>query len=1339
METLDATKTTANELELASRLNALSDLLQAEEDVYMASPVRSPLIVCRNEYAIGRLVNGIVDSDIASRCFEFLLPDDACAIELKRAAGRLLVFITESAPNTVEEFETHMGIEQLILTAIYATDDELRTWYIALVGYFLNERRGLDVADIAVVAVPSAPVSLPRFLFTRVRDILAPAFFASLRSATPAKTPVRRTVELEHALKCLASMGEYQEVLPPLLELNMLPVLVDLIQCGHEGVQFGVLELASRLIAHKTFALKFVNAGGVDVLLSVPTSRPIFLEASIAWCLSGLASLSTVMERILKTVADAPRRLVEFALTLLHGQQDITRKNALFFVAHALAFPALLHAFDNADGARVLLNLIAQPLALQRSISVANVLKHTTTALRQYFRAHVSVAAHLVRTTKVASTPANTRAVTAKRLPMSKPLHIDTIGHRANIEALSTRRAEVIQFLTQTKWRPVEELLTYSLDHGKNGIQLLLGLVKTCESEFGSNATETAACALQILAVASMLPLSYQHICAPVVALPDGFLRTGTATAQGDDDADGGDAASTGIDVMLQVAASDNVDGAEHVELILSALEALNNLVTPMWADEIAQRATRRAARDGNALHVLLHLLSFKGRLADSVRSLAVSCLLGLAKDIEVVNILATLNVDRVLSEIAHSELTVAEQAAVHRRLKRGALELLRVISGGKVDEGEISLATDAAARKIARDAIVRRTHVQFHRRELLELVHDHLDKLGLTQSARALFDEAGLGGDELVDARKRHWLWPKVAAGRHDDKRPRQTPLRRSTSLSSAPTSTSAPGTPAAATTTTTAKPQALSVWRSTPQVGRAHQAPTALERLVREHLRHQHEKCPNPISVPPPFPLLDASRRHVCPHVKPRSAPLNATRRLLQRQIFPPFGGLGGHALNVRSVHKQARWVRTYTTAEPAGSFTCLAFRECAGRDDEIVIGADDGGALRFNAWTAEPVGYWDMAEMLGAADAQTHLATVQFERDLVLTTSEPARAVVWRMATKDDIQPVARLGGVQHSVLSDGMVVAAVEGARVVGLFALDSPGGGEFDTPTTSLSYEGSNEYEETNVAKFGSLVMFDGLLFDVRRSARPVFKFDKLSPYGRAAFNPSGLNVLLNKDVWDLRNFRLAFSAPDVVDGAQSCFDHAGDVLFSHVNPLSPAYSESRLAAVRDAVVVTDASSWTPVASYHISKPTRALALHPNGGHFAIVTYDADDHVQNEARLYEIGRGKPDDNDSDMDDAQKEDDAMSASHSDSSDEYAGHDDDVGLGEIGSDADFNDVFMRAMHEIMHHEEDGEDDDDDDDGDDSDGDGGDDYQGGDAMLMALEAAADDDDAGDDGDDDF
>jgi len=56
-----------------------------------------------------------------------------------------------------------------------------------------------------------------------------------------------------------------------------------------------------------------------------------------------------------------------------------------------------------------------------------------------------------------------------------------------------------------------------------------MGVIKSCsESEFNNNnAVETGACALQIMAIASILPLTYSEICANAVALPDGFLRSG--------------------------------------------------------------------------------------------------------------------------------------------------------------------------------------------------------------------------------------------------------------------------------------------------------------------------------------------------------------------------------------------------------------------------------------------------------------------------------------------------------------------------------------------------------------------------------------------------------------------------------------------------------------------------------------------------------------------------------------------------------------------------------------------------------------------------------------------
>ena len=117
-----------------------------------------------------------------------------------------------------------------------------------------------------------------QFLLTRLRDVLVPRYLNGSETST---------TELEHNLRFLAFMGEYQEMLGPVLELNVLEMLLALFKKPCESVQFCALEFASRLIAHKSFALKFVQAGVVDVLLAVPTNRPIYLEASIAWCLSG--------------------------------------------------------------------------------------------------------------------------------------------------------------------------------------------------------------------------------------------------------------------------------------------------------------------------------------------------------------------------------------------------------------------------------------------------------------------------------------------------------------------------------------------------------------------------------------------------------------------------------------------------------------------------------------------------------------------------------------------------------------------------------------------------------------------------------------------------------------------------------------------------------------------------------------------------------------------------------------------------------------------------------------------------------------------------------------------
>ena len=68
---------------------------------------------------------------------------------------------------------------------------------------------------------------------------------------------------------------------------------------------------------------------------------------------------------------------------------------------------------------------------------------------------------------------------------------------------------------------------------------------------------------------------------------------------------------------------------------------------------------------------------------------------------------------------------------------------------------------------------------------------------------------------------------------------------------------------------------------------------------------------------------------------------------------------------------------------------------------------------------------------------------------------------------------------------------------------------------------------------------GGLVLWGNLLWDVRLP-HPVQRFDRFSDGGGASFHPSGNEVILNSEVWDLRSDRLLRSVPPWT--AHSCLD-----------------------------------------------------------------------------------------------------------------------------------------------------------------------------------------------------
>eukprot|EP00752_Nemacystus_decipiens_P017886 g16035.t1 len=224
-----------------------------------------------------------------------------------------------------------------------------------------------------------------------------------------------------------------------------------------------------------------------------------------------------------------------------------------------------------------------------------------------------------------------------------------------------------------------------------------------------------------------------------------------------------------------------------------------------------------------------------------------------------------------------------------------------------------------------------------------------------------------------------------------------------------------------------------------------------------------------------------------------------------------------------------------------------------------------------------------------------------------------------------------------------------------------------------------------------------LVVTDGALWDPRRGLR-VYQFDKLGGgSGFGLFHPNGNEVLVDEGVWDLRTHRLLRTLP-VQDGTVMKPDPGGDVLYTYRPAPAGEFFDvpSKRAAQDTCFGVLDSSTYEQIHSHDTEKAVIQLSTDDWGGDGSYISVvERADPLLNSAdtvcSLYEIGRKRPDEADSDLDDAMTED-------SDEEWEDADHSDGVNS-EDSEDSD-DDSENDGSGEEEDEEDDGEDEDEDED---------------------------------------
>ncbi|CAN0441496.1 unnamed protein product, partial [Ectocarpus sp. 8 AP-2014] len=163
--------------------------------------------------------------------------------------------------------------------------------------------------------------------------------------------------------------------------------------------------------------------------------------------------------------------------------------------------------------------------------------------------------------------------------------------------------------------------------------------------------------------------------------------------------------------------------------------------------DDRLQRPMRKLIRESNGLRVLVGLLRYRRQVvaADAVRLRAALCLLGLAHDVHIAQMLEKMRITTTLSDTVRAGPVVSRNVETYSQLREAAKQIIARVAGRLSGTVGKSGLMDPAVTGFERAAVVANTPITFRPRELLGIIHEYLAANGLAGAAEALASEAGI------------------------------------------------------------------------------------------------------------------------------------------------------------------------------------------------------------------------------------------------------------------------------------------------------------------------------------------------------------------------------------------------------------------------------------------------------------------------------------------------------------------------------------------------------------------------------------------------------------------
>ena len=1033
-------------------------------------------------------------------------------------------------------------------------------------------------------------------------------------------------------LRYLHPMGEYQELLPIAFELNVIDLIYHYInvkvQPDPQLACFALLYLSS-LLCHKKFIVEFIVHGGIQKILEIPLPSTVATMSSL--CLYYVAYSEDALERVCLLPQPTLQCLTEYLLWLLECAHVSGRCHSSLFFSMTFSFRALLNLFDSMDGLRKVINMISTLKILRVAESDLStddnvfldreMAKNACLTLKKYFEAHISIIADEY---KRSSARDNGNPLPTP-IPAYKSMYNSAITLQGNVEYVMEN--DMTSMLEKQFCNRVINL---------NIGPLLLQLVAIASKwKNYNNRVDVMVTALESLSALSASKKVSLTFCQQI--------EVDSSETQ------------SGMKVLLRAVEGDLI---QDIHVQKSALICICNCVnSKVWKNMRLLKADKSSTsklfskrdlqdmevvkkiwsdvRLNNGIKIILTLLHIKTPIteADSMRALACKTLCGLSYDNLICQILGKLPIfHNEQLNLLMREPVLSDRMGEHEKFSRYASTLIERVTGKPLRFENYESIPNMS--RITKADIIAHTRISYPQKELLSIIHNHLVQQGLLNSASVLREEGNL----LLEPPKTN-RYPMTPATPSSLAKGKRTSSNRSDIyINSVPNNNITPLNNVKAIASVFSPFQHDRIVNEQFQVnnrGEMNAAPT-LDGIVTEYLREQHAHCSNPVSTCPPFSLL---RPHRCPEPRyqDRASP-NITKRLITRQRKPRFGGIQGRKNNLRYLYSRFRSAGCIKEPDDDSIFTCCAWFSYM---ENICLGTQTGDVKIWNCDGQEEL----IHSCHGAPISTCYVA----ENYKLMTTSAPfgnPLGAVWKLNCTDDGITSMDLKLELHE---DNFVQFSQSEDRVIGtddiIAHVYDLGSGQLTR--TFFDQRNANHYSK-NFACFGpndDLLLNDGCLWDVR-AKKMIHKFDKFNDYVSGVFHPSGLQIIINTEVWDVRTYHLLDTCP-ALDQCRIIFSSDNDVIYGvkHISNDAniPIEHSGMLGPYESSFRTFDSYDYSPIGTVDVKKtifdlkPNPAdqiLAVIENGGMMSSLDMDTT------CRYYEIGRIKrvgEEDSDEDQDD------------------------------------------------------------------------------------------------------